>query len=63
MRKNSFTLYMLILSPLGTMAQYYVAPPPLLPNPAYNSTNNQPINPVYAPETTTTNPGNTLQNR
>lgn len=54
---------MLILSPLGLLAQSYVAPPPLLPNPAYNSANIQPVNPVYAPETNTSTFGNTLQNQ
>lgn len=63
MRKNSITLYMLILSPLGLLAQSYVAPPPLLPNPAYNSVNVQPVNPVYASETNTSNLGNTQQNQ
>nr|WP_290931860.1 LysM domain-containing protein [Haliscomenobacter sp.] len=35
----------------------------MLPNPAYNSANIQPVNPVYAPETNTSNLGNTLQNQ
>lgn len=55
MKKKSLTLCLLLLSALGLMAQNYVAPPPLLPNPAHgnNSGNNPPLNqPVYAPEST-----------
>lgn len=51
MRKNSITLYLLICAPLWVMAQTYVAPPPLLPNPGYNANNNPIKEPVYAPET------------
>ncbi|MDX2066855.1 MAG: LysM peptidoglycan-binding domain-containing protein [Haliscomenobacter sp.] len=51
MKKKSITLYLLMYAPLWVMAQTYVAPPPLLPNPG-NNANNIPIKePVYAPET------------
>lgn len=49
MKKKSLTLCLLFLSSLGLMAQNYVAPPPLLPNPAHS--NNSTLNkPVYATE-------------
>ncbi|WP_373548605.1 LysM peptidoglycan-binding domain-containing protein [Haliscomenobacter sp.] len=51
MKKNSITLYLLMCTPLWVMAQTYVAPPPLLPNPGYNANNNPNREPVYAPET------------
>ena len=52
MKKKSITLYLLMCTPLWVMAQTYVAPPPLLPNPGYNGNNNPVKEPVYAPETT-----------
>lgn len=52
MKKKSITLYLLMYAPLWVMAQTYVAPPPLLPNPGYNANNNPVREPVYAPETT-----------
>lgn len=51
MKKKSITLYLLMCTPLWVMAQTYVAPPPLLPNPGYNGNNNPVKEPVYAPET------------
>lgn len=49
MKKKSVTLFVLLSSCLGLMAQTYVAPPPLLPNPAY-SNNPAPNQAVYTPE-------------
>lgn len=51
MKKKSITLYLLMCTPIWVMAQNYVAPPPLLPNPGYNANNNPVREPVYAPET------------
>ncbi len=51
MKKNSITLYLLMCAPLWVMAQTYVAPPPLLPNPGYNANNNPNREQVYVPET------------
>lgn len=51
MKKKSITLYLLVCAPLWVMAQTYVAPPPLLPNPGYNANNNPNREQVYVPET------------
>lgn len=56
MKKKSVTLFVLLSSCLGLMAQTYVAPPPLLPNPAY-SNNPAPNQAVYTPEN---NPNNAV---
>lgn len=55
MKKNIFTLYMLISLPIGLAAQNYVAPPPLLPNPARNTFSNPP-NQDYFNQQTNSNP-------
>jgi LysM repeat protein len=62
MKKKSITLYLLMCAPFWVMAQNYVAPPPLLPNPGYNANNNPAKEPVYAPETTN-NINNTTLNQ
>ena len=51
MKKKSITLYLLMCAPLWVMAQTYVAPPPLLPNPGYNANSNPNREQVYVPET------------
>lgn len=55
MKKNIFTLYMLISLPIGLAAQNYTAPPPLLPNPARN-TFSTPPNQDYFNQQTNSNP-------
>jgi LysM repeat protein len=55
MKKNCATLYMLILLPIGLAAQNYIAPPPLLPNPARN-TFSSPFNQGYDNLQTNSNP-------
>lgn len=55
MKKNSATLYMLILLPIGLAAQNYIAPPPLLPNPTRNTFSNPP-NQDYYNQQTNSNP-------
>ena len=55
MKKNCATLYMLILLPIGLAAQNYIAPPPLLPNPARNTFSN-PSNQGYDNLQTNSNP-------